>query len=122
LKESLSHSFSNDRDLGELQDLGRLVKRLASQETVDKNWRNLVLDVSSNTEFVARELDGDDIEVEVYRSGAGNRGQRQKLAATCLAAALAINLVVRTGRCRATRPWCLTRLSTRLMLSSQRWR
>lgn len=95
LKESLSHSFSNDRDLAEerFKTLASLVKRLASQETVDKNWRNLVLDVRQHVEFVARELDGDDIEVEVYRSGAGKSGgQRQKLAATCLAAALRYQL------------------------------
>ncbi|MBC8725770.1 ATP-binding protein [Paraburkholderia sp. 31.1] len=95
LKESLSHSFSNDRDLAEerFKTLAALVKRLASQETVDKNWRNLVLDVRQHVEFVARELDEDDVEVEVYRSGAGKSGgQRQKLAATCLAAALRYQL------------------------------
>lgn len=95
LRESLSHSFSNDRDLaeGRFNALAALVKRLASQETVDKNWRNLVLDVRQHVEFVARELDEDDMEVEVYRSGAGKSGgQRQKLAATCLAAALRYQL------------------------------
>lgn len=95
LKESLSHSFSNDRDLAEerFKALAALVKRLASQETADKNWRNFVLDVRQHVEFVARELDDDDLEVEVYRSGAGKSGgQRQKLAATCLAAALRYQL------------------------------
>ncbi|WP_027210530.1 ATP-binding protein [Burkholderia sp. WSM2232] len=95
LRESLSHSFSNDRDLAEerFKTLAALVKRLASQETVDRNWRNLVLDVRQHVEFVARELDEDDVEVEVYRSGAGKSGgQRQKLAATCLAAALRYQL------------------------------
>lgn len=95
LKESLSHSFSNDRDLAEerFKALAALVKRLASQETVDKNWRNVVLDVRQHVDFVARELDEDDLEVEVYRSGAGKSGgQRQKLAATCLAAALRYQL------------------------------
>ncbi|MEW6370126.1 MAG: SbcC/MukB-like Walker B domain-containing protein [Pseudomonadota bacterium] len=95
LRESLSHSFSNDRDLAEerFKALAALVKRLASQETVDKNWRNLVLDVRQHVEFVARELDEADLEVEVYRSGAGKSGgQRQKLAATCLAAALRYQL------------------------------
>jgi uncharacterized protein YPO0396 len=95
LRQSLSHSFSNDRDLAEerFKALAALVKRLASQEIVDRNWRNLVLDVRQHVEFVARELDEDDIEVEVYRSGAGKSGgQRQKLAATCLAAALRYQL------------------------------
>lgn len=95
LRESLSHSFSSDRDLAEerFKTLAALVKRLASQETTDKNWRNFVLDVRQHVEFVARELDEDDLEVEVYRSGAGKSGgQRQKLAATCLAAALRYQL------------------------------
>lgn len=95
LRESLSHSFSNDRDLAEerFKALAALVKRLASQETADKSWRNLVLDVRQHVEFVARELDEADLEVEVYRSGAGKSGgQRQKLAATCLAAALRYQL------------------------------
>lgn len=95
MKASLSHSFSNER--GQVEErfkaLASLVKRLASQETADKNWRSLVLDVRQHVEFVARELDEDDLEVEVYRSGAGKSGgQRQKLAATCLAAALRYQL------------------------------
>lgn len=95
MKESLSHSFSDDRDLAEerFKSLAALVGRLSSQETVDKHWRSLVLDVRQHVEFVARELDHDGLEVEVYRSGAGKSGgQRQKLAATCLAAALRYQL------------------------------
>jgi uncharacterized protein YPO0396 len=95
LKESLSHTFSAEPELAEQRFLvlAALVKRLASQETADKNWRALVLDVRQHVEFVARELDEDNIEVEVYRSGAGKSGgQRQKLAATCLAAALRYQL------------------------------
>ncbi|HET9644579.1 MAG TPA: SbcC/MukB-like Walker B domain-containing protein, partial [Burkholderiaceae bacterium] len=95
IKESLSHSFSDDRNLAEerFKALAALVKRLSSQETPDKNWRHLVLDVRQHVEFVARELDRDGIEVEVYQSGAGKSGgQRQKLAATCLAAALRYQL------------------------------
>ncbi len=73
--------------------LSTLVKKIASQETIDKNWRSLVLDVRQHVEFVAKELDSDDREVEIYRSGAGKSGgQRQKLAATCLAAALRYQL------------------------------
>ena len=52
-----------------------------------------LLDVRQHVEFVARELDGSGLEIEVYRSGAGKSGgQRQKLAATCLAAALRYQL------------------------------
>lgn len=95
LKGALSHSFSLDKDVAEerFKVLNDLVKRFSSQETVDRNWRALVLDVRQHVEFVARELDESGVEVEVYRSGAGKSGgQRQKLAATCLAAALRYQL------------------------------
>lgn len=95
LKEALSHTFSAEPEVAEQRFLllAALVKRLGSQETADKNWRSLVLDVRQHVEFVARELDADKNEVEVYRSGAGKSGgQRQKLAATCLAAALRYQL------------------------------
>ena len=95
LKGALSHSFSSEPQLAEQRfvALAALVKRLASHETADRNWRALVLDVRLHVEFVAREIDEDGIEVEVYRSGAGKSGgQRQKLAATCLAAALRYQL------------------------------
>ena len=46
-----------------------------------------------HVEFIGREIDTDGTEVEVYRSGAGKSGgQRQKLATTCLAAALRYQL------------------------------
>ena len=95
LKEALSHTFSAEPEVAEQRFvvLAALVKRLGSQETADKNWRALVLDVRQHVEFVARELDTENVEVEVYRSGAGKSGgQRQKLAATCLAAALRYQL------------------------------
>ena len=95
LKDALSHSFSAEQQVTEhrFAVLSALVKRLGSQETADRNWRAVVLDVRQHVEFVARELDELDAEVEVYRSGAGKSGgQRQKLAATCLAAALRYQL------------------------------
>jgi len=80
--------------------LDALVKRLASQDSADRHWRALVLDVRQHVEFMARELQDDGgREIEVYRSGAGKSGgQRQKLTATCLAAALRYQL---GGRDRA---------------------
>lgn len=95
LRHALSHSFSSEPELAEqrFEVLRALVTRLASQETADRNWRNLVLDVRQHVEFLARELDADEREVEVYSSGEGKSGgQRQKLAATCLAAALRYQL------------------------------
>lgn len=101
LKAALSHAYSEDKSQaeGRFLVLSDLVRRLGSQETVHRNWRSLVLDVRLHVEFVARELDDNQNEVEVYRSGAGKSGgQRQKLAATCLAAALRYQL---GGRDRA---------------------
>ncbi|HZY46501.1 MAG TPA: SbcC/MukB-like Walker B domain-containing protein, partial [Candidatus Bathyarchaeia archaeon] len=95
LKQALSHSFSDEPATAEERFgvLSTLVKKIGSQETADKNWRSLVLDVRQHVEFVAKELDSDDREVEIYRSGAGKSGgQRQKLAATCLASALRYQL------------------------------
>ncbi|MGV7211257.1 ATP-binding protein [Oxalobacteraceae bacterium A2-2] len=91
----LSNAWSEDRVLAEERFLAlrRLVERLASQDSDQRRWREAVLDVRQHVEFVGRELDQDDNEVEVYQSGAGKSGgQRQKLATTCLAAALRYQL------------------------------
>lgn len=95
LKEALSQAFSLDKDVAERRfaALSALVKRFSSQETVDKNWKTTVLDVRQQVEFQVREFDGEGEEREVYNSGAGKSGgQRQKLAAACLAAALRYQL------------------------------
>ena len=95
LKAAHTGSLSSDPALAEQRFLALkvLVKRLASQDAADQRWRSLVLDVRQHIDFIARERDGAGVEVEVYRSGAGKSGgQRQKLAATCLAAALRYQL------------------------------
>jgi len=95
LRDALSHSTSADRAIMEqrFKVLQSLVKRLSSQESVDVRWRETVLDVRQHVEFVARERDADGMEIEVYKSGAGKSGgQRQKLTATCLGAALRYQL------------------------------
>jgi uncharacterized protein YPO0396 len=92
ITNALSHAWSSgNREQAErrFEVLRALVKRLSSQETEDKNWKKTVLDVREHVEFVGLEIDADGREVESYRSGAGKSGgQRQKLATTCLAAAL----------------------------------
>ena len=106
LRAALSNMLSLDASGAEQRFIviSGLVKRLASQEGPDKNWKQLVLDVRQHVEFIAKELDEDDVEVEVYRSGAGKSGgQRQKLAATCLAAALRYQL---GGQDRALPRFC----------------
>jgi uncharacterized protein YPO0396 len=95
IQAALSHAWTEDREQAEERFviLRGLVERLASQETEQKRWRAVVLDVRQHVEFIGRELDGGGRQVEVYRGGAGKSGgQRQKLATTCLAAALRYQL------------------------------
>lgn len=95
IQRALSNAWGDDREAAEARfvALRRLVNRLASQETEQRRWREAVLDVRLHVEFIGREIDTDGNEVEVYRSGAGKSGgQRQKLATTCLAAALRYQL------------------------------
>lgn len=95
IQQALSHAWSEDKESAEARFivLRRLVENLASQEPEKKRWRESVLDVRQHVEFIGREIDESGVEVEIYRSGAGKSGgQRQKLATTCLAAALRYQL------------------------------
>ena len=93
----LEYAWTSEEDAAEaeirFQTLRDLVRRLGGTEPEEQRWREQVLDVRLHVEFVGRELDGEGKEVEVYRSGAGKSGgQREKLATTCLAAALRYQL------------------------------
>lgn len=96
LRAVLTHQQTDDRSLAESQFnvLRDLVRRLGAQEPELRRWREQVLDVRQHVEFIGVELDAETREqVEIYRSGAGKSGgQRQKLATTCLAAALRYQL------------------------------
>jgi uncharacterized protein YPO0396 len=95
VQQALSHAWTEDREFAEVRFLAlrRLVDRLSSQDPEKKRWRETVLDVRQHVEFIGREIDEGGVEVEIYRSGAGKSGgQRQKLATTCLAAALRYQL------------------------------
>ncbi|MDR6674748.1 uncharacterized protein YPO0396 [Xanthomonas translucens] len=96
LRAVLSHQQTEDRALAEAQfaTLRDLVARLGAQEPELRRWREQVLDVRLHVEFIGVELDAQTrAQVEIYRSGAGKSGgQRQKLATTCLAAALRYQL------------------------------
>lgn len=95
IQQALSHAWSEDRELAESRflSLRNLVERLSSQEPEHKRWCQTVLDVRQHMEFIGRETDESGVEIEVYRSGSGKSGgQRQKLATTCLAAALRYQL------------------------------
>jgi uncharacterized protein YPO0396 len=97
VQQILRHAWSSDEEAAaaetRFQTLRDLVRHLAGTEPDQQRWREQVLDVRLHVEFVGRELDRDGNEVEVYRSGAGKSGgQREKLATTCLAAALRYQL------------------------------
>lgn len=96
LRDVLAHHQTEDRDRAEQQFaiLRVLVARLSAQDPDDRRWREQVLDVRQHVEFIGVEVDAQTRkQVEVYRSGAGKSGgQRQKLATTCLAAALRYQL------------------------------
>ena len=95
VQEAMRHAWSDDREFAEsrFMTLRRLVDKLSSQEPEQKRWRDAVLDVRQHVEFIGREMDEEGTEIEIYRSGAGKSGgQRQKLATTCLAAALRYQL------------------------------
>jgi len=103
-KQDISHVLENsikvdgtvDREIAEERFKilsSKIVARLASQELEDRRWRENVLDVRRHVEFIGREVDEEGQDVEIYRSGSGKSGgQRQKLATTCLAAALCYQL------------------------------
>lgn len=91
----LEYAWSMEREEAETRFavLRTIVKKLSSQENEDQRWRNMVLDVRQHVEFMGRESDKSGKELEIYRSGAGKSGgQREKLATTCLAAALRYQL------------------------------
>ncbi len=91
----LEHAWQVDREHAEARFLTmrQLVQRLGGQEPDQRRWREQVLDVRLHVEFVGHEHDTEGREVEIYRSGAGKSGgQREKLATTCLAAALRYQL------------------------------
>ncbi|MDR2012727.1 MAG: ATP-binding protein [Rhodanobacter sp.] len=95
IQQALKNAWSEDSEFAEARFLALrgLVNRLASQEAEQRRWREAVLDVRLHVEFIGREIDESGVEVEIYRSGAGKSGgQRQKLATTCLAAALRYQL------------------------------
>ena len=96
LRDVLSHHQTEDRDRAEAQFavLRQLVGKLSADDPEHKRWREQVLDVRQHVEFVGVEKEeGTGRQVEVYRRGAGKSGgQRQKLATTCLAAALRYQL------------------------------
>jgi uncharacterized protein YPO0396 len=95
LKEALMHAASDNAEAAEARFvvIKKIVDRFASQAPADIAWRNKVLDVREHVEFTGREYDSAGNEVETYGRDSGKSGgQKQKLAVTCLAAALRYQL------------------------------
>ncbi len=101
-RQRLSEAFASQQRGGDaaaeaearFQILRRLVLDLRADTPELKRWRDTVLDVRKHVEFLAEERDRrTDREIETYSGGGGRSGgQRQKLTATCLAAALRYKL------------------------------
>ena len=74
--------------------LRQLIIDLRGDEPDKKRWRELVLDVRKHVHFIADELERKTERLIENHSGSGGKsgGQRQKLTATCLAAALRFQL------------------------------
>ncbi len=96
IKQVLNNSWITTKDDAEarFEVLRGLVHKLGSEEKSDLQWKKLVLDVRQHVEFVGKEYDKESKqEKQAHRSGAGKSGgQREKLAATILAAALRYQL------------------------------
>lgn len=73
--------------------LDKVMRRLGSSEKGDRDWRSRVLDTRTHVSFVAEEIDEGGAVTNVHDSSTGlSGGQRQKLVAFCLAAALRYQL------------------------------
>ncbi|WP_084500184.1 ATP-binding protein [Brevibacterium album] len=73
--------------------LAELMRRFASNENVDRVWRNQCLDTRLHVTFLAEEVDENGRAHTAYDSGAAlSGGQQQKLVVFCLAAALRYQL------------------------------
>jgi uncharacterized protein YPO0396 len=94
LKKCYTHSFSSNNELyteEKYEQVKQILDRFVSMETVDKDWTNTVTDVRQWFEFNASErYRADNTEKEFYESSGGKSGgQKEKLAYTILASALA---------------------------------
>lgn len=94
LKKCYTHSFSSNTELyteEKYEQVKQILDRFASMESIDKEWTSTVTDVREWFEFNASErYRSDNTEKEFYESSGGKSGgQKEKLAYTILASALA---------------------------------
>jgi uncharacterized protein YPO0396 len=106
LKACYTHSFSSNAELyteEKYEQVKRILDRFASAENSHKEWTNTVTDVRQWFEFNASERYlADDTEKEFYEgSGGKSGGQKEKLAYTILASALAYQFGLQFGESKS---------------------
>lgn len=106
LKKCYIHSFSSNSELyteEKYEQVKRILDRFASMENVDRDWTATVTDVRQWFEFNASERYRlDDSEKEFYEgSGGKSGGQKEKLAYTILASALAYQFGLQFGEVKS---------------------
>jgi len=106
LKKCYMHSFSSNSEFyteDKYEQVKRILDRFASADSIDKEWTNTVTDVRQWFEFNASERYlADDSEKEFYEgSGGKSGGQKEKLAYTILASALAYQFGLQFGEIKS---------------------
>lgn len=106
LKKCYVHSFSSNSELyteEKYEQVKRILDRFASMENLDRDWTATVTDVRQWFEFNASErYHSDDSEKEFYEgSGGKSGGQKEKLAYTILASALAYQFGLQFGEVKS---------------------
>jgi len=106
LKKCYTHSFSSNSEFyteDKYEQVKKILDRFASADPIDKDWTNTVTDVRQWFEFNASERYlADDSEKEFYEgSGGKSGGQKEKLAYTILASALAYQFGLQFGEIKS---------------------
>lgn len=106
LKKCYIHSFSSNTELyteEKYEQVKKILDRFASADPTEKEWTNTVTDVRQWFEFNASErYRADDAEKEFYEgSGGKSGGQKEKLAYTILASALAYQFGLQFGESKS---------------------
>ena len=106
LKRCYMHSFSSQQELyteEKYEQVKRILDRFASQDNTDKEWTQTVTDVRQWFQFNASErFRADNAEKEFYEgSGGKSGGQKEKLAYTILASALAYQFGLQFGEIKS---------------------
>ena len=106
LKKCYTNSFSSNSNLyteDKYEQVKKILDRFASAESIDKEWTSTVTDVRQWFEFNASErYIADDSEKEFYEgSGGKSGGQKEKLAYTILASALAYQFGLQFGEVKS---------------------